>query len=487
MNAEPRYASPGETELRLMPEAQQRQIEMLLEQVEARDQKIAALEALVKRLQAELEEERRSGKRQATPFSKGKGKKNPKRPGRKVGEGSWSRREEPQLPPDAPPPLEVALDEPCCPQCGGQLEEVGFEDVSNTDLPPVPQPEVRRYRLRKARCRSCNVTLRAQHVDVAPDQTGATAHRMGPRAMAAAHVLHYEVGVTQRKVPQVLEVLAGLKVTQGALSADALSKAEGRVGELYEGLRKAVEKRNVTYTDTTGWKVGGQKASLGVFDTNHETVYQVRTHQGHKEAQEVLPATYQGTMVSDRAKCYDAKSYTNVKKQKCLSHVQKNLSEVLERKSGDEQLFASSLKQTLHEAIELWHRHRAGELSFGQYLAQGGVLYLSVEHQLRERELGDPDNQRLLNALGRQHRAGHLLRFLFDPSIEPTNNRAERGLRPAVIQRKVSQCSKNTAGAYAFCAFKSVFRTLKKRCIPLVEGFLDLMTGRLALAGCPPL
>jgi hypothetical protein len=487
MNAETRYASPAESDLLRVIEAQQRQLEELARRLEARDQKIEALEALVKRLQKELEEERRSGKRQATPFSKGKGKKNPKRPGRKAGEGLWRRREEPQVGPEAAVPLEVGLDEPCCPQCGEQLEDAGFEDVSNTDLPPLPQPQVRRYRLRKARCRACNVTLRARHPDVAPDQTGATAHRVGPRAMAAAHVLHYEVGVTQRKVPQVLEVLGGLKVTQGALSADALAKASGRLGELYEALRKAVGKRNVTYTDTTGWKVGGQKASLGVFDTDHETVYQVRIHQGHKEAQEVLPPSYQGTMVSDRARCYDAKTYARVKKQKCLSHVQKNLSEVLERKSGDERLFAASLKQTLHEAIELWHRLRAGELSFGQYLAQGGLLHLSVEHQLRPRELADPDNQRLLDGLGRQHRAGHLLRFLFDPSIEPTNNRAERGLRPAVVARKVSQCSKSTAGAYALCAFKTAFRTLKKRGIPLVEGFLALMDGRLALAGCPPL
>ena len=40
----------------------------------------------------------------------------------------------------------------------------------------------------------------------------------------------------------------------------------------------------------------------------------------------------------------------------------------------------------------------------------------------------DPDNQRLLNELGRHNDRGNLLRFLDDPSIEPTNNRAETGL-----------------------------------------------------------
>ena len=65
--------------------------------------------------------------------------------------------------------------------------------------------------------------------------------------------------------------------------------------------------------------------------------------------------------------------------------------------------------------------------------------------------------------MGRHHDAGNLLRFLFDPRVEPTNNRAERALRPGVIARKVSQCSKNARGARAFEAFASVIQTLKKR------------------------
>ncbi len=68
-------------------------------------------------------------------------------------------------------------------------------------------------------------------------------------------------------------------------------------------------------------------------------------------------------------------------------------------------------------------------------------------------------------------RRENLLRFLEDPRIEPTNNRSERALRPAVIARKVSQCSKNDQGAYAFSAFKSVVQTLAKRGIhSMVEG-----------------
>ena len=75
----------------------------------------------------------------------------------------------------------------------------------------------------------------------------------------------------------------------------------------------------------------------------------------------------------------------------------------------------------------------------------------------------DRDNGRLQNELGWHDDRGNLLRFLDDPGIEPTNNRAERALRGAVIARKVSHCSKNEDGADAFSAFTSVIRTLARK------------------------
>jgi transposase len=82
-----------------------------------------------------------------------------------------------------------------------------------------------------------------------------------------------------------------------------------------------------------------------------------------------------------------------------------------------------------------------------------------LTYHLRNRIFRDDDNQRLLNRIGTQQDRGRLLRFLETEGVEPTNNRAERILRPAVIARKVSHCSKNQRGADAFAAFVSVAQT----------------------------
>jgi len=57
--------------------------------------------------------------------------------------------------------------------------------------------------------------------------------------------------------------------------------------------------------------------------------------------------------------------------------------------------------------------------------------------------LDDPDNQRLLDQIGWHHAGGNLLPFLDQPEgAEPTNNRAERALRPGVkgFTDKLSLC-----------------------------------------------
>jgi transposase len=197
------------------------------------------------------------------------------------------------------------------------------------------------------------------------------------------------------------------------------------------------------------------------FDADEVTVYQVRPRHRHQEVQEVVPASYQGVMITDRGRSYEAHSFSRVKQQKCLAHLQKTLSVLLEQKRGRAREFGENLKMLLRMALDLWEEYHAGAVV--DFEARAAELRFVISCQLRERALRDRDNRHLPKVLRRYHLKGELLRFLEEPLVEPTNNRVERALRPAVIARKVSQCSKNEAGAYAFSAFKSVIQTLVKR------------------------
>ena len=419
------------------------------------------LVAEVESLRAEVEALKRGGKRQAAPFSKGTRVKAPKTPGRKPGQGMFTRREAPAPESPSEPPIDVPVVEPACPKCGGGLVADRVEEASIVDLPEVVRLRVRLFRIDVHRCTGCGMTARGRHPDVVADQRGATAHRLGPRLLAAAHYLHYGLGVPVRKLPAVLELLAGVRLTQGAVTRDALKKAAGAIGATYRDPCNSIREASYVHTDDTGWREGGLPAWLMVFETDRATVYQVRPRHRNEEVRERIPADYAGVMITDRGTSYDDAELAGVKKQKCLSHVLRSLSEVLAKKTRGARRFAKRLKGLLKEALAMWHERRAGPPAV-DFAARLGRLKWGLTDHLRDRALADRDNQRLLNELGRCHDAGSLVRFLDEPGIEPTNNRAERALRPAVIARKVSQCTKTARGTRAFEAWTSVLRTLTR-------------------------
>ena len=454
----------------------------LREQVARLQRQVGQLTAVNETLHKENAELRRSTKRQAAPFSTGARVEHPKRPGRKLGKGPFAFRKAPLPEQLTAPVVDVPVTAVACPACGGRLEPERVEVATITDLPPMPRPVVTAYRVQVCRCRSCGQRVRGPHPEVATGQQGATAHRLGGRAMAAAHALHYGVGIPVRKVPLVLQALTGLKVTQGALTQDALRRARGAVGVAYAALRAAVPASPVVHTDDTGWRVGGYSAQLMAFETDVATVYQVRPRHRNEEVREVIPANYAGVLVTDRGRSYDAQELQGVRQQKCLAHTLRSLKEVEATKRGPARTFSTRLTGLLREALAL--RCSGAQAQRECYDAEVERLKVTITRHLRDRHLTEPDNQRLLNELGWQHDRGNLLRFLEDSRIEPTNNRAERALRPAVIARKVSHCSKTWEGAEAFSAFTSVVRTLTRQGTSPVEGLHQLF--RPAPVQCSP-
>ena len=145
----------------------------------------------------------------------------------------------------------------------------------------------------------------------------------------------------------------------------------------------------------------------------------------------------------------------------CLAHMQRNITDVVETKRGPAAQFGQTLKGLLRESMDLWKAYHRGEAP--DYEQHVDRLEEQVTHHLRDRILKDADNQRLLDGIGLHHDRGNLLRFLHEPSVEPTNNRAERALRFVVIAHASGQYPKNNQGAEAYAAFASVIRTAMKK------------------------
>lgn len=436
------------------------------------------IKALLRRLE-KLENEVRESKRAKAPFSKGKRKPNPKKPGRKKGKGTFSRRQPPvPKPEDKVIDRKVILESNQCSHCEGQLE-IKTELATTVDMPPQIPLWITRFHVETGICTCCGKTTRATHEDLPADQYGATAHRVGPRFLSHGLTLHYHYGVPQRKVPAILHSLTGISITQSALnqagSAFCAPNAPG--DEAYQQLRREIQNAPVVNTDDTGWRINGSQAFLMGFFTRATAFFQIRWRHRHQEVIEAIGGSFQGLLGTDRGTSYEARALEYIEQQKCLSHLLKNLSEVEITKKGPARVFARDMKKALRAGLTLWHDYRENRCSWEEFRERGDEIRKRLDWLLRKREFRDVDNQRLLNGIGLQHDRGRVLLFLEKPEIEPTNNRAERGLRGAVIARKVSHCSKTERGAKSYERMKSITATLSLRGHNVAEALASMLRG----------
>jgi transposase len=431
--------------------------------------------AEIDRLKVELENLKRKQARQAAPFSRNQPKKNPKRSGRKPGVGNFKYRTAPT--PESVTNTIIVPAPECCPDCKVTLEQHKTSLAFITDL-PIITPTVTQFEVGEGTCPKCKRQFRGVHPELASNQVGATAHRLGTRALAVGHALQYDFGITARKVPQVLKDVLNFNVTHSAFTQQALKRGNletGVIGLEYQKLREQIKTSNVVNTDDTSWQTGGKASYLMGFKTNTAVVYQVRDQHRALEVLEVIPKDYAGVLVTDRFVTYDAKVFNEVKQQKCVAHILKNLKQLLEKPvRGRSQAFPKALRKVFKDALKVHSSFTINAITRAVFDKAAKSILRRLDRLLESAGLSNKDNLRLQRELAWHHARGSLLRFLLEPEVSPTNNAAERVLRSGVVVRKLSAGSKNEAGAAAFSGFKSVIETGKLSGRSGLKTLLDL-------------
>ncbi len=94
---------------------------------------------------------------------------------------------------------------------------------------------------------------------------------------------------------------------------------------------------------------------------------------------------------------------------------------------------------------------------------------------LAQQDWQDPDCQRLTKRIRKY--LEDLLLWLRNPAVEPDNNKAERGLRPAVVTRKTSFGSRSIRGAQTFARLLSLIRTWESQGLDFFDTAQAALTG----------
>lgn len=370
-----------------------------------------------------------------------------RRPGGQPGHPGWHR----PLVPVAQVQAVIPVTPGRCGRCGRRLRGTDPTPVRHqvTEVPPIT-PVVTEYQLHTLACRCGAMT----HAPLPP---GVPAGAFGPRLQALAAVCTGVYRLSRRTTVGLLQDLCGVELALGSVTA-CESAASRALAAPVAAAHAHVQQQPVAHVDETGWREARRRAWLWVAATASVTVFLVHARRGVGAAQALLGA-FAGILTSDRWTAYTRWPLRN--RQLCWAHLRRHFAAFAEVPGTTGRRGHALLAETDH-LFTWWYRVRDGTLSRASFRTYMGPLRRRVEALLwlesRGRHAPTAATCRALLAL-----APALWTFVRVPGVEPTNNAAERALRPAVLWRKGSFGSHSPAGSRFAERMLTVAATLKQQ------------------------
>ena len=351
-----------------------------------------------------------------------------------------------------------------CPECGnGRLSRVQETRTRVVEDLPMPRTEVTEYTVERRYCGTCRKLVESPVPGVLPHA------RLGLRWMHAMVQLKIRHRVTGEQIPPLLRSLYGVSVSEGEVHA-VLAQMAAAYGPVYERFREEMREAPAKYLDETPWWVSGQMAYLWVGATPREAVYHIGPTRAHTEAMELLGPRPKGILVHDRFSAYETVgTKTGMRHQACWFHL------LGDSKEWEE--FLGEEGTQIHGVLKTVYRAARGVAGRGTetHVRQ---LWEALEGGFANRQGRSVHGHRFVQGiLALRER---LFEFVRNATVEGTNNRAERALRPAVVARKISGGSRSWRGGRVFAVLATVVQTLRLRGQDLIRdgpGYLAAARG----------
>jgi transposase len=340
--------------------------------------------------------------------------------------------------------------------CGGCQEPLWGDDPTPfrhqvIDIPPI-QPVVTEYQWHQLVCPACGETTRAPWPEGVPSGT------YGPRVHATVALCTGSYRLSKRTTQQVMDDLFGVPMSVGTISQSEKLTTEV-LAEPVEEARASVPEQPVAHLDETSWREEGKRAWLWVAVTSLLTVFVVRLSRGGQVARELLGEGFSGILVTDR---YSAYNWYPVRwRQLCWSHLLRDFEAIRGRGGASEEIGDALLAQA-HQMFTWWHRVREGTLARSTFRSYMTPLRREVERLLEAgSQCGVAKTEGMCREILKRREA--LWTFVQVEGVEPTNNTAERSIRPGVQWRKGSFGTQSEAGSRYVERIMTVVATLKQQ------------------------
>lgn len=356
-----------------------------------------------------------------------------------------------------------------------QCSKCGSEQMSSSsppyrhqvvEIPPI-EPIVTEHQFFSMTCSCCGQENQASSMSQIISQGG-----YGTRVAAYVGVFSSQYRQSYRQIKNIMAAVFGIELSLGSINRLRTEVSESVSNAVTEAI-SYVQQQPTVGVDETGFKQrngDGQNATqtsgwLWVAVTPLIICFQVILSRGAAAAQTFLGAAFSGFITSDRCPAYNWVDVAN--RQVCWAHLKRDFIQMSERVGVSAQIGESLLAQE-KQLFNLWHQFRNGQLTRSELVQVvepiqtdiSHILHEAAELQIREHEK-TPLAKTVRTCRNLLKLQAALWLFIRVEDVEPTNNAAERAIRPAVIWRRTSFGSDSAAGSEFVSRLLTVVSSLK--------------------------
>lgn len=337
---------------------------------------------------------------------------------------------------------------------------------------PVIAPFKEEYRCHALLCQCGHSTTASLPEHVAQSN-------FGPRTHAAIAYLASVHRLTRRGIAEIMQSLFGLNISTGAVCNAAKRVATACV-PVVGAIKRYAASALTLNIDETGWKCRGKSRFLWAFVAPGAVLFHVSPSRGAKVLREVLGDSFAGVITSDDHSAYASYHKKGIR-QLCWAHIIRKLKALEEdRSSPHAYCFARHMRSNIDALFSLWHTFQTSGGSRTQLMLDT----LPMRKRMRDfcvifRYSSDSRVQTRAKRLLDNWQ--HLFTFLEHDGVQPTNNSAERAIRPAVQWRKICFGSQSQIGEQFTGRLLTVVRTCQLHGLNAFEFLMRLVDASFSI------
>lgn len=351
-----------------------------------------------------------------------------------------------------------------CSCCGGGLVGEGLAPWRHQVFEVEVNRRVIEYRMHRLECTNCGHSERADLPEGVPRSV------FGDSVCAWVSWLSGEFDLSKRDLKELVERGFDIPISLGSICALERRAQQALVPAHAQAL-DALMGAGVLWVDETGWFEKNERGWMWVAvadDDTAVTAFRIDPSRSREALEKLVAEDFEGIVSSDRYGAYNARANEN--RQICWQHLVRDFKGLLARDGPG----AQTARHLLTIAwLIFWTRGRIrrGEVTRAHLREQVDKTWRPATRLLLERAAQKEGAPEIFENLRKREAA--LWTFAYVEDVEPTNNRAERAVRPAVIKRKLSFGTQSADGSRFIERMLTVSQTLRRQGRSVLDFLLD--------------